>query len=104
MLRVCVSGCSMLAEGTSKCVPAALGEIASARGDQVEAIERSSAASDVARGAGLDRIEVDDSALAFRLPDAGNIATAAAYAKRGTAAARRPRHHLSPAADAGDSR
>ncbi|MCZ2075900.1 MAG: CHAT domain-containing protein [Bryobacterales bacterium] len=67
-----------------------LGELASARGDQAEAIKRLSAAAEVARGAGLDRIEADaSSALASHLRDAGNLATAAAYAKRGVAAARR---------------
>lgn len=67
-----------------------LGELASARGDQHEAIERLTAASGVARGAGLDRIEADaSSALASRLRDAGDIAKAAVYAKQAVAAARR---------------
>lgn len=74
-----------------------LGELASARGDQSEAIGRLRAAADVAKAAGLDRIEADaSSALASRLRDAGNIATSAAYAKRSVAAAQRARdvYHL----------
>ncbi len=74
-----------------------LGELASARGDQQQAIQRLSAAAEVARSAGLDRIEADaSSALASRLRDTGNLATAAAYARRGVAAARRARdvYHL----------
>ncbi len=74
-----------------------LGELASARGDQQEAIKQLSAAAEVARSAGLDRIEADaSSALATQLRDTGNIATAAAYARRGVAAARRARdvYHL----------
>jgi CHAT domain-containing protein len=74
-----------------------LGELASARGDQQEAIQRLSAAAEVARSAGLDRIEADaSSALASRLRDSGNLATAAAYARQGVAAARRARdvYHL----------
>jgi hypothetical protein len=55
------------------------------------------AAAHVAKSAGLDRIEADaSSALASRLRDAGNIATAAAYAKRSVAAAQHARdlYHL----------
>jgi CHAT domain-containing protein/tetratricopeptide (TPR) repeat protein len=74
-----------------------LGDLESARGDQREAIKCLSAAAEVARGAGLDRIEADAStALASRLRDAGNVLAAKVYAKRGVAAARRARdvYHL----------
>jgi CHAT domain-containing protein len=74
-----------------------LGELASARGDHHEAVQRLSAAAEVARSAGLDRIEADaSSALASRLREIGNIAAAAAHARRGVAAARRARdvYHL----------
>lgn len=74
-----------------------LGELASNRGEQQEAIQRLSAAAEVARTAGLDRIEADaSSALASRLRDIGSVPTATAYARRGVAAARRARdvYHL----------
>ena len=74
-----------------------MGELASIRGDRGEAIDRLRAAADVARRAGIDRIEADaTSSLASRLRDAGNLATAAAYAKRSLAAAQRARdlYHL----------
>src|SRR5260370_8020154 len=67
---------------------AVLGELAAAHGKQDDAVTRLSAAAEVARGAGLDRIEADASgALASLLRDIGRTELAATYARRSVAAA-----------------
>ena len=65
-----------------------LGELAAAHGKQDDAVTGLSAAAEVARGAGLDRIESDASgALASLLRDIGRTELAATYARRSVAAA-----------------
>lgn len=74
-----------------------LGELAVADNKRDEAATWLTAAADVAKGAGLDRIEADaSSALASLLREIGKTGPAAAYARRSVAAARRARdlYHL----------
>jgi len=67
-----------------------LGELAAAAGKQDEAVTRLTAAADVAKNAGLDRIEATaSSALVSLLRDTRQIDTAEAYAKRSVTAAQR---------------
>jgi CHAT domain-containing protein/tetratricopeptide (TPR) repeat protein len=67
-----------------------LGELASSRGEQREAIGWLKEAADVAHRAGLDRIEAEaSSSLASLQRDAGDNSSAVIYAKRSVAAAQR---------------
>jgi hypothetical protein len=76
---------------------AVLGELSAAGGKQDEAVAWLTAAADVAKGAGLDRIEANaSSTLASLLRDARKTEMAAVYAERSVAAAQHARdlYHL----------